>query len=210
MIAISLKELSRSFLYKTILDQISLEIAENEAVIITGANGSGKTTLLRILSTLLKPSSGEIFYFRTDWEEAVSSIRHQMGVMFSENFLYPDLTVKENLDFYQRIYQIDKKNHRIEPLLERFQMSTFLHESVRHLSRGEKQKISLIRSVLHSPKLIFWDEPTTGLDEASQHLFQELAKEQKTKATIVCATHDLSTTTTWADRTLKLSQGKLL
>jgi len=210
VIVVSLNDVSRAFSERFVLHHIQLEMKEGEAVALVGHNGSGKTTLLRIVSTLLAPSSGEVRLFGDSEEELSSpSIRKKIGALFTEGFLYGDLTVRQNLNFYAALHGISPAPRLITEELDRFGMRAFENELVRTLSRGERQRIALIRSTLHSPSLILWDEPTTGLDQRGRQLFIDAAKSKKSKTTILCSTHDLSIVESWVDRTITLAGGRI-
>ena len=207
--AILLKDVSRIFSERFALLHIQLEIPEGEAVVVTGPNGSGKTTLLRLMSTLLRPSSGEIAILGRDAARDYDVIRPKIGALFVEGFLYGDLAVRENLRFYGAMYGLDDLEARITSWLERFRLGALESERVRYLSKGERQRVSLIRSLLHDPSILLWDEPTNGLDEAGRSIFAEAAREQKGKKTLVCVTHDPASTSGWADRVIRLENGRL-
>lgn len=207
--AIALKEVTRIFSSRFALRKINLTVSQGEALLITGHNGSGKTTLLRLISTLLSPSSGQLQLFGQDPLLNRQTIRRRMGVLLTESLLYGDLTVRENLHFYGSLLRVLDLKRVIQRLLERFEISDLADEPVRHLSKGEKQRVALIRSLLHEPDLLLWDEPTSGLDDAGRTLFQEVAAEFRGKKTLVCVTHDRPSFTTWVDREIVLERGRV-
>ncbi len=206
--AICLKGVSRHFSTRLALQGIDLSISCGEAVALTGPNGSGKTTLLRIMATLLRPSSGKVFYFG-EQNQNLCSLRKQIGALFVEGYLYSDLSVWENLSFYAKLFHLGNSSRMISEWLDRGGIRELANEPVRNLSRGERQKVALIRSLLHDPKILLWDEPTTGLDSKAKQLFSEISKERKGKQTIVCATHDPDSVSIWVDRHITLQNGKL-
>ena len=206
---LSLENVRRNFSGKTVLHPIHLAIQSGESVAITGPNGSGKTTLLRIMSTLLSPSSGKVTLFDPE-EDDLFEKRKKIGALFVESLLYSDLSVRENLSFYAMLYQIPAREKVISHWLERMNMRRLEHESVRTLSRGERQRVALIRSLIHDPLLLLWDEPTTGLDESGRQLLTEIVREKKGKVSLILATHDLPTVQGWTDRTIALKNGKIV
>jgi ABC-type multidrug transport system ATPase subunit len=205
----SLRDLSRSFGPKYALRRINLEIAKGEIIALVGSNGSGKTTLLRILSTLLRPSSGQIMILGVDATHRDAQMRRKIGALFIDGYLYGDLTVKENLHLYGKLLDIADADSTIDRWLDRIDMRAFENEPVKTLSRGERQRIALIRSLLHNPQVLLWDEPTTGLDQRARALFEELAIEQKGNRTVVFATHDAMAEQRWVDRVITLRQGQI-
>jgi ABC-type multidrug transport system ATPase subunit len=206
--AVSLQNVTRIFSARFALRRIDLEIGDGEAVAVTGSNGSGKTTLLRMISTLLRPSSGEIRVFGKNPAEEAAAIRPKIGVLFTEAYLYPDLTVRENLAFHARIHRVAAEP-TITRWLDRMNLRRLENDPVRHLSKGERQRTALVRSMLHEPSLLLWDEPTSGLDDRGRDLFREIAAESKGKRTILCATHDIESILGWTNRRLALEEGRI-
>jgi ABC-type multidrug transport system ATPase subunit len=206
---ISLRNVTRIFSSRFALRGVNLEIAQGEAVALIGPNGSGKTTLLRLISTLLRPTSGEIRIFDRNPAAEAASIRPKIGVLFVEQYLYGDLTVRENLELHAELHHLSAKESTISGWLERLNLRLLSAEPVRNLSKGERQRTALARSLLHDPPLLLWDEPTSGLDEAGKTLLRQIAAESKGKKTVLCATHDLESIAGWADRTLTLEGGRL-
>lgn len=206
---VELKEISRAFADRMVLRRIDLTVAHGEALVITGPNGAGKTTLLRIIGTLLSPNSGLMHLFGERIRGHEFRPRRKIGALFMESYLYGNLTVRENLLLYARIYDLPQPNELILTWLERVGMERFRNEQVNTLSRGERQRISLVRSLFHNPKLLLWDEPTTGLDVRARALLNDFATDRKGKCTIICATHDPDAISAWIDREARLEGGKL-
>ncbi|MFH1263837.1 MAG: ABC transporter ATP-binding protein [Pseudomonadota bacterium] len=206
---VSLRNVTRIFSSRFALRGVNLEVAQGEAVALIGPNGSGKTTLLRLISTLLRPTSGEIRIFDRNPTQEAAEIRPKIGVLFVEQYLYGDLTVRENLELHAELHHIPSKESTISGWLERLNLRPLSPEPVRNLSKGERQRTALTRCLLHDPPLLLWDEPTSGLDEAGRTLLREIALESKRKKTVLCATHDLESIAGWADRTLTLEGGRL-
>ena len=207
--ALSLQSVTRIFSARFALKNVNLEVPAGEALAITGPNGSGKTTLLRLISTLLRPSSGTLRIFGHDSAEERHAIRPRIGALFLESFFYGDLTVRENLRFYGTLLGVSKSDPVISSWLDRLKISALEHEYVRHLSKGERQRVSFVRSILHDPDLLLWDEPTSGLDDAGRELFRQIALELKGKKTILCVTHDRTPIEGWMDREVRIENGRV-
>ena len=207
--AVSFRNVTRILSSRFALRKIDLDVKEGEAVAVTGSNGSGKTTLLRMISTLLRPSSGEIRLFGLNPAEETEAIRPRIGALFVDGYLYGDLTVRENLLFHAEIHRVPKPAEAIAPWIERLGLRKLESEPVRNLSKGEKQRTALVRSLLHEPSLLLWDEPTNGLDARGRDLFREIALELKGKRTIVCATHDIESIEGWTDRRMTVEDGRV-
>jgi ABC-type multidrug transport system ATPase subunit len=205
---IQVSEVSRTFGARYILRNLSLAVAEGEAVAITGDNGAGKTTLLRIIATLLAPSSGSVTLFGGAPGDRLPEIRRKIGVLLADTYFYLDLSVHENLTLYARLHHLADAERSIAEWLERFRMSDHIDSPIRTLSRGERQRIGLIRSVLHRPRLILWDEPTTALDGHGHEIVNSVAAGLKGEATFLFATHEPEALSAWTDRSLHLTAGR--
>ncbi len=205
---VELKDISRSYGKKWALRNVTLNIAEGDKLLLTGPNGAGKTTLLQLLATTLSPTSGTLRLFGQDAEHDLASTRKKLGVLFMESFLYNELSVVENLLFFAQLYDLKEPKNVVDSWLETVQMTRFANARVSTLSRGEKQRVSLARSLLHEPSLLLWDEPTTGLDEEARN-FLKVIMDSRPKATLVCVTHDPDFFSSWMNRSVRLVQGSV-
>jgi len=158
------------------LNNISFKIKENEIFGLIGPDGAGKTTLMRLLTTVSNPSSGSINVFGYDSVKQSQQIKDIIGYMSQKFGLYPDLTVTENLKFYADIYNIPKKQwtEKKEYLLTFSGLSSFAKRKAGNLSGGMKQKLALSCSLIHTPKILFLDEPTNGVDPLSRKNFWKI------------------------------------
>ena len=152
--------------YKVAVNDISFEIYEGDVFGLLGPNGAGKTTTMRMLATLIKPTSGEIFYNGCDIAKNPDKIRSEFAFLTSELKLDPESTPNDMFDFFSALYHIDAEiaNERKNRLFTHFGVHEFANKKIAKLSQGMKQKTSLVISVLHDPKFIIFDEPTNGLD----------------------------------------------
>ncbi|MFH1018190.1 MAG: ABC transporter ATP-binding protein [Pseudomonadota bacterium] len=199
----------RVFGARYVLRDLNFSVQSGEAVSVTGDNGAGKTTLLRIATTLLTPSSGRVTLFDSDAEDTLPEIRRRIGALFADTHFYVDLSVCENLRLYANLHHIDHRDAVISTWLTRFGMEAHLDSPVRTLSRGERQRAGLIRSLLHRPTFVIWDEPTTGLDTRGREIVNDVARELKGATTFLVATHDPAALAGWTDRALRLERGRL-
>lgn len=173
------------------LDNINLEINKGEFIAIVGQSGSGKSTLLSILSTLLKPSSGDLKFNDLDYSD-IKDIdkfrRENIGFIFQFHYLINYLTVKENI-------QIAKENaqeNEIKELLELLNISEIINKFPDEISGGQRQRVAIARALINKPSVIFADEPTGNLDSKnSQNVFNIFKDLAKNGSTIVVATHDM-------------------
>ncbi len=173
-ILLSAKDLSHSFDY-TLFENLNLNIYKNQSIAILGISGSGKSTLLHILSTLLKPNSGEIIYkdrrlYTRDRDELIDIRRKEFGIIFQSHYLFKGFSVKENLE----ISSIISKNEIDYNLLKEFNIDETLSQNVSSLSGGQQQRVSIARVMLKKPKLIFADELTGNLDRESADMVMDV------------------------------------
>jgi heme exporter protein A len=170
--------LSKRYGDKRVFAGVDLDVGRGDFTLVTGANGSGKTTLLRLLTGLAAPSGGEL---------TVDAERERVGYIAHEPLVYRELSARENLWLYARLYRVPEPGERIGMLLERFGLWEARDERVSAYSRGMQQRLALCRALLHGPDLLLLDEPHSALDaEGAELLDSELASSE---ATFVVATH---------------------
>jgi ABC-type multidrug transport system ATPase subunit len=207
---LSIRELSRNYGRRRALSRVSLDCRAGEVVGLLGPNGAGKSTLLSIVSTVTAPTSGEIRYGRRTAKEIGSSLRASIGVLSHDLHLYPELTARENLTFFARLYGVSEPLRRVSAALDRASLSDRGDELVHGFSRGMRQRLALERALLHAPHVLLFDEPFTGLDAASSAALVARFKELRSAGHIVLvATHDLDTAEEVLDRAAVLHEGRL-
>src|SRR5688500_16768791 len=162
--AILLDGVVRRFGEREALRSVSTRLETGATLAVFGPNGAGKTTLLRMLATLLVPHGGTVRVLGSDLPREAHLVRPQIGFLPHDALLYRDLTGRENLMFYARLYAVAEPERRIAALLEVTGMSRRADEPVRTLSRGMAQRLSICRAVLHEPRLLLLDEPRAHLD----------------------------------------------
>lgn len=209
-IAIEARGLSKTFGDRTVLSQVDLDVAEAEGVALTGANGSGKTTLLRCLASSLRPDGGEVRWFGRPATSGPQT-RRSIGVVAHESFLYPHLTLRENLIFAARMYDVRKPADRAERLLAEAGLSEDAHRLPSRISRGMRQRLSVVRAMVHDPPILLLDEPAAGLDaEGTEWLLNLLLQLRGRGRTLCFSTHDDRLSRRLADRVLELRAGRVL
>lgn len=183
---VEVKKVSKRIKENFVLKDIDLTIYENEIFGIIGPDGAGKTTLLRVLSGVLLPDSGEVSILNNDILKNPELIKDKIGVVPQNFSLYGDLTVNENLEFFAKMYNVDrdKFEKRRSRLLEITNLKQFLNRRAQHLSGGMQKKLAVTISIIHIPDLLILDEPTTGIDPLSRRelwdFFYELLGENIT------------------------------
>jgi ABC-type multidrug transport system ATPase subunit len=209
--SVSADSVSKSYGEIEAVRGVSFGLRPGEVVGLIGPNGAGKTTIIRMISTLLRPSSGSISVCGLDVTKEPKEVRRVIGVFPEIAGLYEKLTVYQNLRFYASFYDVDDQNARILDYLEMFDLADRKDMAVGKLSKGMKEKIIFIRTVIHDPKVILLDEPLTGLDPDSRIILKELLKRfgQAGKA-ILLSSHTLSEVENICDRVILIDAGKVL
>jgi heme exporter protein A len=208
---LSLTEVTRSFGRRRALWRVNLTVASGEIVGLLGPNGAGKSTLLSLVSTLVAPSSGEIRYGRSTSHEAGPSLRARIGMLGHDLFLYPELTARENLAFFARLYALRDVDAVVDRALAQANLADRGDDQVSGYSRGMRQRLALERALLHQPRLLLLDEPFTGLDDASgQALVARLRTLRDEGCIVLVATHDLDLADGLLDRVAVLRDGRLV
>jgi ABC-2 type transport system ATP-binding protein len=191
MVTIKTAGLTRKFGGLTAVDNLNLEIEESEIFGLVGPDGAGKTTTMRLLTGILEPTEGEAWVYGKHIVKESESLKDNTAYMSQRFGLYEDLTVTENLNFYADIFGVPVKERlsRIDRLMSFSGLGPFRKRLVRNLSGGMKQKLGLSCALIHTPKVLFLDEPTSGVDPVSRRDFwQILYQLLKEKVTILFST----------------------
>jgi len=189
-VVIDIHGLTKRFGDKTVVDHISLDVRRGEIVGFLGPNGSGKTTTIRMICGLLKPDDGSGTCLGMDILKDADKIKRQVGYMTQRFSLYEDLTIRENLDFVARIYDLPDRVTRVKATLERLGLYERRDQLAGSLSGGWKQRLALAASVMHEPKLLLLDEPTAGVDpQARREFWDEIHDLASDGLTVLVSTH---------------------
>jgi len=195
---------------KTVLRGLNFQVASGEFVALLGPNGAGKTTFLRILSSLVRPSFGDVLLAGYTLPGQASAVRSRLGVVSHMPLLYGDLSAEENLYFYARLYDLADANDRVQAVLQQIGLTARRKDLVRVFSRGMQQRLSIGRAILHDPAILLLDEPHTGLDqEACEMLDTVLKQVTGSGRTVVMTSHDLVRVEELASRFDILSRGHI-
>ena len=208
--SISLKNISKSYNKVNAVQNITFNVKEGELFGLIGPDGAGKTTLFRILTTLLIPNEGEATVANFDIIKDYKSIRNNVGYMPGRFSLYQDLTVEENLEFFATIFgtTIEENYDLIKDIY--VQIEPFKNRRAGKLSGGMKQKLALCCALIHKPKVLFLDEPTTGVDPVSRKEFWEMLKRLQTKGITILVSTPYMDEAALCDRIALIQDGKIL
>jgi heme exporter protein A len=207
---VTVEDVSRHFGRRRAVTQISFSVGSGEVLGLLGPNGAGKSTLLGMLATLVRPTSGSIRYGEHTMEVSGAGIRARIGLLAHELHLYAELTARQNLNFFARLYGVDERDTG-EAALERASLSDRANDSVESFSRGMRQRLALERALLHSPRLILMDEPFTGLDDRAVTLVSNRLRQlSEDGAIVIVATHDLDVADGLVSRVVVVRRGRLI
>ena len=208
--SISVQHISKSFKEVTALKDISFEVNEGELFGLIGPDGAGKTTLFRVLTTLLFADEGVATVADYDVVDDYKAIRHSVGYMPGKFSLYQDLTVEENLTFFATIFgtTIEENYELIKEIY--VQIEPFKNRRAGDLSGGMKQKLALSCALIHKPKVLFLDEPTTGVDPVSRKEFWEMLKRLQKKGITILVSTPYMDEAALCDRIALIQDGEIL
>jgi heme exporter protein A len=186
---------------------VAFTLQAGQVTAIEGPNGSGKSTLLSLLALLGRPTRGELRFGDHD-PRRTAGLRARIGLLAHAPMVYPDLTGQENLAFFAGLY--GRGRTQLDAVSERFELGAFMARPARTYSRGQLQRLSLARALLHEPRLLLLDEPSTGLDaHGVRRLSDAIAAERARGAIVVLVTHDAPLAESLADRRLQLERGRI-
>lgn len=205
-----LRSVSRAFGRTFALHRVDLDLHAGSVVGIVGDNGAGKSTLLELLATTDQPTSGAIEYDDMARRDFARRARHRIGWVSHHNLVYDELTARENLLFFARMYGIDDAVDRVDSWLERVGLADDANRRVRTFSRGMTQRLTIARALLHNPQLLLFDEPATGLDQQGSRFIVDLLRSLRDRRRIVVlVTHDFDLLDGLADRLVILRRGQV-
>lgn len=211
---LEIKNLTKKFKKSTVVDNVSFRVNPGEIVGLLGENGAGKTTTLRMISTMLKITSGEAIVNNFSADKEPIKVRNEIGILFGGDVgLYDRLTARENIKYFANLYGMSDKDAdvRIDELAKKFNMEEYIDKRVSKFSRGMKQKVSIARSIVHSPSVMLFDEPSTGLDVTAARTIQDFILDcKKENKTILFSSHSMREVEKLCDRVVIINKGKLL
>lgn len=214
---IEVRNLTKVFISRgkriTAVSGVSFDVFKGEIFGMIGPNGAGKSTTYAMMTTLIKPTSGSIKVAGFDVKKEDDRIRPIIGIVPQKLSLYPDLTARENLELMGNLYHVPEKvkEERIEYYLKLINLETHADHFTGGFSGGMKQRLSVISAVIHDPQIIFWDEPTTGLDPQTRQAIWKLAQKfNEDGKTLIFTTHYMEEADRLCDRVAIMNLGKLV
>jgi len=187
---IEVSGLTKRYGTKTVVDNLTMQVKRGEIYGFLGPNGSGKTTSIRMMCGLLTPDAGTGQTLGFDVVKQTDLIKREVGYMTQRFGLYADLTIRENLDFIARMYEMDQRHQRVDAALEQLGLTARQKQLAGSLSGGWKQRLALASCLLHTPKLLLLDEPTAGVDpQARREFWEHIHQLAADGITILVSTH---------------------
>jgi len=211
---ITVNHLTKTFGRLVAVQDVSFGVGGGEIFAFLGPNGAGKTTTVKMLTTLMKPTSGRIKIEGLDTIRDARDVRRKFGIVFQDTSLDGELTAYETMDFHGSLYRVARnvRTGRIERLLNLFELWERRDSKTKELSGGMQRRLEIARCLLHAPKIIFLDEPTLGLDPQTRHQLwaQVMQLNQQEGVTVFLTTHYLDEAERVADRIAVIDHGKII
>jgi ABC-2 type transport system ATP-binding protein len=207
------EQLSKRFDDFLAVDQVSFQVNPGEILVLLGPNGAGKTTTVRMLTSILRPTSGSATILGYDVVKDADQVRALVGVLTEHHGLYGRMTANEYLDFFGQLYHLAPKVRKgqIGHLLEQFGMAPYANKRMGEFSKGMRQKLALVRAMLHDPPVLLLDEPTSAMDPESSRIVREsIRKLRSTERSIILCTHNLVEAETLADKIAIIRKGRII
>lgn len=195
------------------VDQVDLEVSQGEVLVLLGKNGAGKTTTVRMLTSILRPSAGFARVAGYDVVTQAERVRASVGVLTEHHGLYGRMNIDEYLTFFGSLYRLSPADtrKRCDPLLEDFGLGDARGKRLGEFSKGMRQKLALVRALLHDPPVLLLDEPTSAMDPESARLVRDAIRGlRKSGRTILLCTHNLFEGEELADRVAIIQSGKII
>lgn len=213
---LELSKVNFSYSNKTILNQLSLKLADHKITTIIGPNGSGKSTLFKLFTRTLKPDSGSVYLDKQDiWQLKANNFAQKVAIVHQANPVYDQIKVKDLISFgrlpYQSLWQEEKKSYKVDEIIDELNLTSLKNEMLTNLSGGQKQRVWLALALAQEPEYLFLDEPTTYLDLHFQSVFLRLIKRlnEEQGLTLCLILHDLNQALKYSDQVVLLNQGEI-
>ena len=189
--SLEIKKISKKYGDQDALIDVSFSLKKGDIVGFLGPNGAGKTTLMKIITSIIKPDSGNITINGYDTQKNEISTKRQIGYLAENNPLYKDMLVTEYLDFIASLYEIENKKDKVKEIIKRTGLESEIKKKIEELSKGYKQRVGIAAALVHDPNVLILDEPTTGLDPNQLIEIRKLIQEIGQEKIVLLSTHIL-------------------
>jgi ABC-2 type transport system ATP-binding protein len=207
------EDLTKHFGQFVAVDGVNLDVRAGQVLALLGPNGAGKTTTVRMLTSILSPTRGRAMVAGFDIVKQPGQVRAAVGVLTEHHGLYGRMNAVEYLDFYGQLYGVDRRvnQQRSDTLMEQFGLSSARKKRLGEYSKGMRQKLALVRAMLHNPPVLLLDEPTSAMDPESARVVRDaISTLRSTDRTIILCTHNLAEAEELADQVAIIRNGKIL
>ena len=208
--SIIVSNITKKYGNQVALNNVSFEVGENQIVGFLGPNGAGKSTMMKILTCYLPPSAGSASVCGFDIQSDSLKVREQLGYLPEHNPLYHDMYVKEFLLFVAGIYQVKNVKSRVSEMIELTGLQREQNKKIMALSKGYKQRVGLAQAMIHDPKVLIMDEPTTGLDPNQLEEIRNLIKSLGKHKTVMLSTHIMQEVEAICDKVIIINKGEIV
>ena len=206
--SIVIHKVSKSYGEQKALNNVNFEVGRGQIVGFLGPNGAGKSTLMKIICGYLPADEGQVFIEQIDVAKDALSAKSKLGYLPENNPLYPEMHIREYLQFFAAMRSVDKS--KIEEVINKTGLKPEAHKKIHQLSKGYRQRVGLAGCLLHQPEVLILDEPTTGLDPHQLNSIRELIKEIGKTTTILLSTHIMQEVEAMCERAIIIHQGKIV
>ena len=188
--SIEVQKLSKKYQEQLAINEISFKVNSGEIVGFLGPNGAGKSTTMKIISCFIKPTSGDVIVDGVSIHKDELSVKSKIGYLPEHNPLYEDMYVRESISFIAQIHKIKNIKESVQRVIEKVGLVKEAHKKIGQLSKGYKQRVGIAQAIVHDPKVLILDEPTSSLDEKNIIKLKKILKDLKKNKTIIITSHN--------------------
>ena len=208
--SLEIKKINKKYGDQDALIDVSFSLKKGDIVGFLGPNGAGKTTLMKIITSILKPDSGDITINGYDTQKNEISTKRQIGYLAENNPLYKDMLVTEYLDFVASLYEIENKKDKVKEIIKKTGLESEIKKKIEELSKGYKQRVGIAAALVHDPNVLILDEPTTGLDPNQLIEIRKLIQEIGQEKIVLLSTHILQEIPKICNHIIIINKGRIV
>ena len=208
--SLEIKKINKKYANQDALIDVSFSLKKGDIVGFLGPNGAGKTTLMKIITSIIKPDSGDITINGYDTQKNEISTKRQIGYLAENNPLYKDMLVTEYLDFVASLYEIENKKDKVKEIIKKTGLEGEIKKKIEELSKGYKQRVGIAAALVHDPNVLILDEPTTGLDPNQLIEIRKLIQEIGQEKIVLLSTHILQEIPKICNHIIIINKGRIV
>ena len=208
--SLEIKKINKKYGDQDALIDVSFSLKKGDIVGFLGPNGAGKTTLMKIITSIIKPDSGDITINGYDTQKNEISTKRQIGYLAENNPLYKDMLVTEYLDFIASLYEIENKKNKVKEIIKKTGLESEIKKKIEELSKGYKQRVGIAAALVHDPNILILDEPTTGLDPNQLIEIRKLIQEIGQEKIVLLSTHILQEIPKICNHIIIINKGRIV